>query len=71
MITEDAILNFISTRVSELVLVLPCLLWSHLSSCPGSGSVSVSVSGSGSGFRIPDSGFSIRPISRTDGKLED
>ena len=53
MITEDAILNFIGNWF-QCFPVYPSL---NLSS----GSGSVSVSGSGSGFRIPDSGFSIRP----------
>ena len=52
MITEDAILNFIPTRVSELVSVLPSLPWSQFKfrfRFPLR-------------FRIPDSGFSIRPL---------
>ena len=49
MIKEDAILNFIPTRVSGTGLVWFGL---NLSSGSGSGSGSVSGSGSGSGFRI-------------------
>ena len=53
MITEDAILNFIGNWF-QCFPVYPSL---NLSS----GSVSVSISGSWSRFRIPDSGFCIRP----------
>ena len=53
MITEDAILNFIGNWFQ----CFPVYSSLNLSS----GSVSVSISGSWSRFRIPDSGFSIRP----------
>ena len=52
MITEDAILNFISTQgIGNWFQCFPVYPVLNLSS--GSGSGSVSVSGSGSEFRIP------------------
>ena len=49
-------LNFISTRVSELVSVLPSLPWSQFK---------IRFR-----FRIPDSGISIRPLTLTLGRID-
>ena len=64
MITEDAILNFIPTRVSGTGFSA-----SQFGLNLSSGSGSVSVSGSGSGFQIPAFPYALR-LSRKGGYFQ-